>query len=96
MVAGTDIFMVSKMLRHKNIKTTQIYTKIINEKKRKQQIVSPLNRELYNSLSIRKIIFVFCFKANNSFALKSKADDDINRLLRKKDKNPATSDKTAS
>lgn len=34
MAAGTDIFTVSKMLGHKNIKTTQIYTKIIDEKKR--------------------------------------------------------------
>ena len=34
MAAGTDIFTVSKMLGHKNIKTTQIYTKIVDEKKR--------------------------------------------------------------
>ncbi len=34
MAAGTDIFTVSKMLGHKNIMTTQIYTKIIDEKKR--------------------------------------------------------------
>ncbi|MNS67155.1 Tyrosine recombinase XerD [compost metagenome] len=34
MAAGTDIFTVSKILGHKNIKTTQIYTKIIDEKKR--------------------------------------------------------------
>jgi site-specific recombinase XerD len=34
MAAGTDIFTVSKMLGHKKIKTTQIYTKIIDEKKR--------------------------------------------------------------
>lgn len=34
MAAGTDIFTVSKMLGHKNIKTTQTYTKIIDEKKR--------------------------------------------------------------
>jgi site-specific recombinase XerD len=32
--SGTDIFTISKMLGHKNIKTTQIYTKIIDEKKR--------------------------------------------------------------
>ncbi|WP_233592223.1 tyrosine-type recombinase/integrase [Flavobacterium sp. RSP15] len=34
MAAGSDIFTVSKMLEHKNIKTAQIYTKIIDEKKR--------------------------------------------------------------
>ncbi|ABQ05727.1 phage integrase family protein [Flavobacterium johnsoniae UW101] len=32
--SGTDIFTVSKMMGHKSIKTTQIYTKIIDEKKR--------------------------------------------------------------
>lgn len=34
MASGTDIFTVSKMLGHKSIKTTQIYAKIIDEKKR--------------------------------------------------------------
>lgn len=33
MSAGTDIFVVSNMLGHKDLKTTQIYTKVIDEKK---------------------------------------------------------------
>lgn len=36
--SGTDIFTVSKMLGHKSVKTTQIYTKIIDEKKREASI----------------------------------------------------------
>jgi integrase len=32
--SGTDIFTISKMLGHRNVKTTQIYTKIIDSKKR--------------------------------------------------------------
>jgi site-specific recombinase XerD len=30
---GTDIFTISKMLGHKDLKTTQIYAKVMDEKK---------------------------------------------------------------
>jgi integrase len=33
--SGTDIYTVSKMLGHKDLKTTQVYAKVVNEAKRK-------------------------------------------------------------
>lgn len=30
---GTDIYTVSKLLGHRNVKTTKIYTKVIDQKK---------------------------------------------------------------
>lgn len=33
--AGTDLYVVSKMLTHSDIGTTQIYAQVVNEQKRK-------------------------------------------------------------
>jgi len=43
LVGGTDIYTVSKMLGHSDIKTTQIYAKVIDEKKQKAAETIKLN-----------------------------------------------------
>lgn len=40
---GTDIYTVSKMLGNSNVKTTQIYAKVIDEKKEKAANAINLN-----------------------------------------------------
>ena len=40
---GTDIYTVSKMLGHTNVKTTQIYAKVVDEKKEKAANAIKLN-----------------------------------------------------
>ena len=39
---GTDIFTVSKLLGHRHLKTTEIYAKVIDQKKQEQQTKSKL------------------------------------------------------
>lgn len=33
LASGTDIYTVSKMLGHTNVRTTQVYTKVVDKKK---------------------------------------------------------------
>ncbi|QIH37339.1 site-specific integrase [Flavobacterium sp. Sr18] len=42
--SGTDIYTISKMLGHKNVKTTQIYAKVIDSKKRETTAKISLKR----------------------------------------------------
>ena len=41
---GTDIYTVSKMLGHKHLKTTQVYAKVIDQKK--QEAANKIKLEL--------------------------------------------------
>lgn len=43
LISGTDIYTVSKMLGHTNIKTTQIYAKVVDEKNNKAAKAIKLN-----------------------------------------------------
>jgi integrase len=43
LVGGTDIYTLSKMLGHTNVKTTQIYAKVVDEKKQKATKAIKLN-----------------------------------------------------
>jgi site-specific recombinase XerD len=43
---GTDIYTISKMMGHTSVKTTQIYTKVVDEKKNKAADAIKLNLNL--------------------------------------------------
>ncbi len=48
LAGGTDIYTVSKMLGHTNIRTTQIYAKVVDEKKEKATDTIKLNFDYKN------------------------------------------------
>lgn len=50
---GTDIYTVSKMLGHTNVKTTQIYAKVVDRKKQKAANTIKLN---ISKQELKKII----------------------------------------
>lgn len=48
---GTDLFTISKMMGHTNVKTTQIYTKVVDEKKEKAADALKLNLNLTTEIT---------------------------------------------
>jgi site-specific recombinase XerD len=44
LAGGTDIYTVSKMLGHTNVRTTQVYAKVVDEKKEKAANVITINK----------------------------------------------------
>lgn len=44
LAGGTDIYTVSKMLGHTNVRTTQVYAKVVDEKKEKAANVITIDK----------------------------------------------------
>jgi len=52
LAGGTDIYTVSKMLGHTNVKTTQIYAKVVDEKKQKATKAIKINININNDTDL--------------------------------------------